>query len=135
MNTENNKTNEAHKFVLNFSQRLDLRSPNEHVAPQSWSVYYMWKNIRQQRRNNKLKLIAPTWNDEFGLPDGSYSMSDIEDYVEYIIKKHEALPTNPLFQIYIKRINKKLVLKIKDWYKVELQTPETMKLFGSTQKN
>ena len=74
----------------------------------------MWKNIRQQRRNNKLKIIAPTWNDEFGLPDGSYSMSDIEDYVEYIIKKHEALPTNPLFQIYIQRINKKLVLKIKD---------------------
>ena len=66
--------------------------------------------------------------------DGSYSISDIQDYIEYIIKKHETLPPNPLIHIYINRINNRLELKIKDRYKLELQTPETMKLFGSTKK-
>ena len=60
MNTENSKTNVPHKFVLNLSQRLDLRSSNKHVAPQHLSIYYTWKNIRQQYENNKLKIIAPT---------------------------------------------------------------------------
>ena len=66
--------------------------------------------------------------------DGSYSISEIQDYIEYIIKKHETLPPNPLIHIYINRINNRLELKIKDRYKLELQTPETMKLFGSTKK-
>ena len=47
---------------------------------------YMWKNIRTQYKNSKFKIIAPTWNDEFELPDGSYSVSDIQDHIEYIIK-------------------------------------------------
>ena len=65
MNIENSKTNESHKFVLNLSQRLDLRSSNEHVALHNLSLYYRWKNIRKQHKNNKLKIITPTWNDEF----------------------------------------------------------------------
>ena len=134
MNTENSKTNEPHKFVLNLSQRLDLRSSNKHVALQNLSIYYTWKNIRKQYKNNKLKIIAPTWNDEFELPDGSYSVSDIQDYIEYIIKKHETLTAIPPIHVYINRINNRLVFKIKDGYKLELQTPETMKLFGSTKK-
>ena len=67
------------------------------------------------------------------MPDGSYSDSDIQDYIEYIVKKHETLITAPL-HFYINRINKRLVFKIKDGYKLELQTPETVKLFGSTKK-
>ena len=134
MNTENNKRNESHKFVLNLSQRLDLRSSNKHVALQNGSIYYTWKNIRKQYKNNKLKIIAPTWNDEFELPDGSYSVSDIQDYIEYIIRKHETLTKIPPIHVYINRINNRLVFKIKEGYKVELQTPETMKLFGSTKK-
>ena len=86
MNTENSKTNEPHKFVFNLSQRLDLTSSNKHVALQNLSIYYTWKNIRKQYKNNKLKTIAPIWNDEFELPDGSYSVSDIQDYIEFIIK-------------------------------------------------
>ena len=82
MNTENSKTNEPHKFVLNLSQRLDLKSSNKHVALQNLSNYYTWKNIRQQYKNNKLKIIAPIWNDEFELPDSSYSVSDIQDYIK-----------------------------------------------------
>ena len=57
------------------------------------STYYTWKNIRKQYKNSKLKIIAPTWNDKFQLPHGSYSVSDTQDYIEYIIKKHETLTT------------------------------------------
>ena len=134
MNMENSKTNEPHKFVLNLSQRLDLRSSNKHIALQNVSIYYTVKNIRKQYKNNKPKITAPTWNDEFELPDGSYSVSDIQDYIEYITKKHETLTTILPIHVYINRINNRLVFKIKDGYKLELQTPETMILFGSTKK-
>ena len=60
MNTENSKTNKPHKFVLNLSQRLDLRSSNKHVALHNLCIYYTWKNIRKQYKNNKLEIIAPT---------------------------------------------------------------------------
>ena len=96
MNTENSNMNEPHKFLLNLSKRLDLRSSNKHVALQNLSIYYTWKNIRKQYKNNKLKIIAPTWNDNFELPDDYYSMSDIQDHIEYIIKKHETLTAVPL---------------------------------------
>ena len=77
MNLENSKTNEPQKFVFNLSQRIDLRSSNKHVILQNLSVYYTWKNIKQLYKNNELKILALTWNDEFELPDGSYSVSDV----------------------------------------------------------
>ena len=77
INTENIKTNKPHRFILKLPQILDLRSSNKQVALQSLSIYYTWKNIRKQYKNNKLKIIPPTWNDECELPDGSYSVSDI----------------------------------------------------------
>ena len=81
MNMENSKMNEPRKFVLDFSQRLDLRSSNKHVALQNLSVYYTWRDVRKQYKNNKFKIIAPTQNNKFELPDGSYSVSDIQDYI------------------------------------------------------
>ena len=134
MNTESSKMNEPHKFVLNLSQRLDLRSSAKHVALQNLSIYYKRKNVRKQYKSNKLKIIAPTWNDEFEYPDSSYSVSDIQNYIEYIIKKNETLTTISHIHVYINRISNRLVFKIKDGYMVELQTPETMKLFGRTTK-
>ena len=135
MNAENSKTNEPHKFVLILSQRLDWKSLNKYVAFQNLSIYYTWKNIKKQYKNNKLKIIVPTWNDEFELSDGSdYSVSDIQDYIEFIIKKHETLTTIPPINVYINRVNYRLVFKVKDGCKLELQTPETMKLFSSTKK-
>ena len=98
------------------------------------SIYYTWKNVREQYKNNKLKIIAPTWNDEFELPDGSYSASDIQDYIEFIIKKHKTLTTIPPIHAYINRIINRLMFTIKDRLKLELQMPETMKLFGCTEK-
>ena len=90
------------------------------------------ENIRKQYKNNKLKIITPIWNDEFELTYGSYFVSDIQDYIEFIIKKHETLTAIPPIHVCINRINYRLVFKTKIGYKLELQTPETMKLFGST---
>ena len=74
------------------------------------------KNIRKQCKNNKIETIAPTWNDEFELADGSFSVSDIQDYTEYIIKKHKILTAIPPIHIYVNRINNRLVFKTKDGY-------------------
>ena len=90
------------------------------------------ENLRKQYKNNKLRIIAPTKNDKFELPDGSYSLPDIQDYNEYVIKKHEAFTSIPPIHVYNNRIKNKLVLKIKDGYKLQLQMPETIKLFGNT---
>ena len=92
------------------------------------------EKYKKKIKSNKLKIIASTWNDEFELPDGSYSVSAIQDYMEYIIKKYETLTTSPLIYVYFNRINNGLVFKIKDRYKQKLQTSESMKLFGSTKK-
>ena len=96
------------------------------------SIHYTWKNVRKQYKNNKLKIIPPKWNDEFELPDGSCSVSDIQDYIEFIIKKHKTSTTIPPIHDYTNRINNILVFKIKDGHKLELETPETMKLFGKS---
>ena len=111
---------------------LDLRCSKKHVAFRNLTIYYTWKNIRQECKNNKFEIIAPIWNDELELLDGSYSVSDIQDYIKYLTEKHEPLSTNPPIHISINKNNKRLVFKIKDGYKLELQIPETMKLFGGT---
>ena len=117
MSTENSKTNEPHKFVLSLSRRLDFRSSDKHVALQNLSIYYTWKNIKKLHKNNKLKMIAPTWIDEYGLPDGSYSVSDTQDYIEFILNKHDNLTAIPPIHVYVNRINNRLVFKIKDGIK------------------
>ena len=104
------------------------------MALANLSIYYTWKNIKSAYSNNKFKISAPTWNDEFDLLDGSYSISDIQDCYEYTIKKHETIADNPLVQIYVNKIKNRIVFKIKTRYKLELLSPETMKLLGSTKK-
>ena len=86
MNTENSKTNEPHKFRLSLPDKLILKNPNKNIALGNLSIYYTWKNIKSTC-SNKFKVSAPTWNDTFDLPDGSYSIEDIQDYFEFIIKK------------------------------------------------
>ena len=104
MNTLNSKTNEPSKFVYQFTDKLNLKNPNKYMALANLSIYYTWKNIKSAYNNSKFKIFAPTWNDAFDLPDGSYSVSDIQDYVEYIIKKHETIGDNPAGQIYVNNI-------------------------------
>ena len=72
------------------------------MALANLSICYLWKNIKSEYNNNTFKIFAPTWNDEFNLPDGSYSVSDIQDYFKYIVKKHKTIADNPPVQIYVK---------------------------------
>ena len=87
MNTLNSNTNESNRFMYQFNDKLNLKNPNKNMVLANLSIYYTWKNIKSEYNNNKFKISAPTWNDKFNLPDGSYSVSDIQDYFEYIIKK------------------------------------------------
>ena len=98
MNTENNQTNKPHRFRLVLADKLNLKDPNKNIAFANLSIYYTWKSIKSAYNNNKFKISAPTWNGEFYLPDGSYSISDIQDYFEYIIKKHETITNNPPYK-------------------------------------
>ena len=79
MNTENSKTNEPQRLRLRLADKLNLKDPSKNMALANFSIYYTWKNIKSTYNNNKFKISAPTWNDEFDLPDGSYSVSDIQD--------------------------------------------------------
>ena len=135
MNTENSKTNEPHRCKLDLTDKLHLKNPNKNMTLANLSIYYTSKNIKSKNNNNNLKISAPPWNDNFGLPDGSYSISDIQDCFEFIIKKHETLTENPPIQIYPNKIKNRIVFKINTGYKLELLTPETMRLLGSTKKD
>ena len=135
MNTENSKTNEPHKFRLSLSDKLNLKNPNKNIALGNLSIYYTWKNIKSAYNNNKFKISAPTQNDTFGLPDGSNSIEDIQDYFEFIIKKHENLTENPTIEIYPNKMKNRILFKTKTGYKLELLSLETMKLLGSTKKD
>ena len=132
MHTKNSKTSKPHRFRLDLTDKLNLQNPNKNMALVSLSIYYTWKNIKPEYNNNKFKISAPTWKDTFGLPYSSYSIEDIQDYFEFIIKNHEVLTKNPAIQIYPNKIKNRIVFKRKTGYKSELLTPETMKLLGST---
>ena len=87
--------------MYQFTDKLNFKNPNENMALANLSIFYTWKNIKSEYNNNKFKISAPTYNDEFKLLDGSYSVSDIQDYFECIIKKHETIADNPPVQIYV----------------------------------
>ena len=134
MNTENFGTNQPHRFRLDLTDKLNLKNPKKNMALAILSIYYTWKNIKSEYNTNKFEISARSWNDTFDLPDGSYSIADIQDYFEFIIKKHETLTENPPIQIYPNKIINRIVFKMKTGYKLELLSPETMKLIGSTKK-
>ena len=135
MNTENSKTSEPYKFKLDLTDTLNLKNPNKNMTLANLSIYYTWKNIKSEYNNKKFKISTPTWNDTFDLPDRSYSIDDIQDYFKFIIRKHETLTENPPVEIYPNKIKNRIVLKIKTGYKLELLTPETMRLLGSTKED
>ena len=132
MNTENIKTNQSNKFIYNFIDKLNLKNPNKNIALANLSIYYTWKNAKSEYNNNKLKISAPTWSDTFDVPDGSYSIATFQDYLEYIIKKHETITDVSPVLIYVNEINNRIVFKIKSGYKLELLSKETMRLLGSS---
>ena len=89
MNTENSKTSDPRRIKLDLRDKLNLKNPNKNMTLANLSIYYTQKNIKSEYNNNKSKISAPTWNDTFDLPDDSYSIADIQDYFEFVIKKHE----------------------------------------------
>ena len=118
---------------MNIEDKLNLKNPNKNIALGNLSIYYTWKNIKSAY-NNKFKISAPTWNDTFDLPNGSYSIADIPDYFEFFIKKHETLTEDSAIEIYANKIKNRIVFTIKTGHKLELLSSETMKLLGSTKK-
>ena len=113
INSENSKTPKPHVLILKLTNKLDLRIGKKVIALSNLSIYYTWKNIKSSYNNNRFKIYAPTWNDEFELPDGSYSVSDIQDHFEYILKKHGEGIDKPPIQIYVNRIENRVTFKIK----------------------
>ena len=132
MNSENSKTSEPYVLIIKLNDKLDLRRGEKIIALSNLSIYYTWKNIKSSYNNNKFKISAPTWNNKFELPDVSYSVSNIQDYFEYIFKKHGENTDKPSVQIYVNEIENRATFKIKDGCSLELLTPETMKLLEST---
>ena len=131
MNSKNIKTSELNRFKYNLIDKLDLKNPNKNMALANLSIYYNWKNVKSVYNNNKFKISATTWNETFDLPDGSYNISEIQDYIEYIIQKHETIGENAPILIYANTINNRIVFKINSRYKLELLSKETTKLLGS----
>ena len=84
MNSENSKTSKTHILILKPTNKLDLRIAEKIIDLSNLSIYYRWKNIRSSYNNNKFKISTPKWNDKSELPGGSYSVSDIQDYFEYV---------------------------------------------------
>ena len=90
MNTKNGKTTDSNRFRLYFTDKLDLRG-NKTIALANFSIHYTWQNVKEEYKNNKFQLIGPTWDETFDLPNGSYTIANIQDYFFYIIKKHETI--------------------------------------------
>ena len=136
MNTENSKRNKSNKFIGQFNDKLNLKTRNnKNIGLVNLSIYYAWKNIKSAYNNKKFKISAPIWSYEFDLPDGSYSISDIQDYFEFVIKKHERLAENPPVQIYPYKIKNRIDFKVNTGYKLELLSSETMKLLGCEKRD
>ena len=133
INSENSKTSKPHILALKLANKTDLRMDEKVFALSNLSIYYTWKNIKGSYNNNKFKISAPTWNEEFKLPDGSYSISDIQDYFGYILKEHGEDIDKPSVLIYVNKIENRVTFKIKNGYSLELLTTKTMKLLGSTE--
>ena len=113
MNSESSKTSEPHVLILKLTNKLDWGIGEKIIALSNLSIYYTLKNIKSSYNNNRFKISAPTWNDKFELPDGWYSVSDIQDYLEYNLKKYGENIDKPSVQIYVNKIENRLHLKLK----------------------
>ena len=135
MNSKNSKTFNPHRVLLNIKDKTNLNRSDNYVALSNLSMYDTWQRIKGHIRPigfNKFQISAPTWNEEFESPDVSYSISGIQDYFEYVLKNHGENTINPSLWIHVNKIESRITFKIKKGYYLELLTPETMKLLGST---
>ena len=133
MNSENSKTLKPHALTLKLTSKLDLKIGEIVIVLSNLSICYTWKNIENSYNNNGFKISATTWNDEFELPDGSYCLSDIQDYFDFILEKYGQDIDELSVQIYVNKTENRITFKIKNRYSLEFLAPETMKLLGSTE--
>ena len=133
MNSENSRTSKPHVLIIKLTDKLDLTRGEKSIALSNRSIYNKCKNIKISCKNNKFKISAPTWNSEFELTDRSCLVSDIQNYFEYILKKHNEDIDNPPIKIYVNKIENIITFEIKARYYLELLTPETMKLLRNTE--
>ena len=120
MNSENSKTSDPHRLLLNLLDKIILKRSDKYVALSDLSIYYTWKNIKKPYKNNKFQISAPTWNKKFKLPDVSSFVSDNQDYFESILKKHKRVTDDPSIRIYINKIENRITFKINSGYYLEL---------------
>ena len=112
-NSENSKTRKPHVLILKLTNKLDLRIGEKIISLSNPSIYYSWINIKSSYNNNKFKISAPTWSDKFELPDGSYSVSDIQDCFEYFEKNMENILINHQYKYMQIKMKIGLHLKLK----------------------
>ena len=91
MNSENSKTCDPQRLLLDLGE-TNLERSDKYVALSNLSIYYTCRNIKRLYKNNGFKISAPTWNEEFELLYESFSSSDIQDYLKYILKNMRQLP-------------------------------------------
>ena len=131
MNSENSKTSESHVLILKLTDKLYLRRGEKGIASSNLSIYQTWKNIKSSCNSNEFKISASTWNDKFELPDGLYSVSDIQDYFDYILENYGKNTDYPSIRKYVNKVENRITFKT--GYSIELLIPETIKLLGSTE--
>ena len=129
MNSENSKTSKTYILIIEVTDKLDLRRGEESIALSNLSICY--QNIKSSYNSNKFKILVPTWNDKFLLPNESYSILNMQDYFEYILQKNNENIDNLSIRIYVNKIENKYTFKIKTGCFFGLLTPETIKLLGS----
>ena len=127
MNSKNSETSDPHRALLDLTDKINLKRSDKFIALSNLSME-TWKIIKISYKNNKFKISAPKWKEKFELPDGLYSISDIQDYFEYILKTWRKT-FNPSVRIYVIES----CLKLKQYF-LELLTPETMKLLEITKR-
>ena len=113
INSGNSEMSEPHVLILKLTNKLDLRIDEKIIALSNLSIYYTRKNIKNSYHSNKFKMSELTWNNKFELPDGSYSVSEIQGYFEYILKKHGENTDKPSVQIYVNKTKDRVTFKLK----------------------
>ena len=113
MNSGNSKASDPQRLLLTLSDKMNLKRGDKFVSLSNLSISYTWKNMKKSYKSNKFKISAPTWNEKFELTDGSYSVSNIQDSFEYIIKKHQTVTDNLPIKAYINKIKNRITFKTK----------------------
>ena len=120
--------------MFNLRDKINLKGRVTYAALWNLSIYYTWKNIAKLNNNKKFKIWVPTWNEELELPDGSYSVSLIQENFEYTLRKHEQKvnDNNSSIKIYVNKVEHRITFKIKTTSYLEHLMLETIVLLGST---